>query len=464
MKKRDRTEASFKRILETIPLATALSLVCIIAFCREGAAQVEIGGYIRTDNRIRLGGEHRFTWNENQLDLNVEASVSENAQFYGEFMVRGFGLSDAERSSELQRKEKDRVQPWGMELKEAYIDLYGFITGRLDLRIGRQRIAWGTADKINPTDNLNPDDLEDPLDFGRKLGTNALQATCYIGEYTLTGVYIPVFTPAVLPPPDWSFTSGSAPPLPPGMSLRRISDQVRLPDRTPQESSMVGLKAAKNFFEYDFSLSYFYGRDDLPIATKVDLTPVDSTIVDVTTTLCFPRMQVIGLDMAGAIGDIGIWAEGTVSLPEEVETEVIIPTEGGVVTQRMTALKDEAYFKGVIGGDYTFKNGIYINGQYIHGFPMERGRDTLEDYFILAVEKKFLNDELKLRLAGFVEIKDFEEAAESYAAALLPEVSCYPFDSIEIILGSYVIEGKRGTTFGDFKKNDELYLKCKMSF
>jgi len=46
------------------------------------------------------------------------------------------------------------------------------LTSTLDIRIGRQRIAWGTADKLNPTDNLNPDDLEDIFDFGKHLDSN----------------------------------------------------------------------------------------------------------------------------------------------------------------------------------------------------------------------------------------------------------------------------------------------------
>jgi len=445
-------------------VTSMLCLAAVLMFCGQSLADVHLGGYVETDNRLRLQGGKNFTWNENRLGLKLEGAPSEGAHFYGELVVKGFGFSDAEQSPDLMRKDKSRVMPWAVEFKEAYVDFYGLLLENLDVRIGRQRIAWGTADKINPTDNLNPDDLEDPLDFGRKLGTNALKATCYVGDYTLTGVYIPVLTPAVLPPPDWAFTSGDALPLPPGMHLREMSDEILLPDRTPQKNSMVGLKAAKNFFEYDFSLSYFYGRDDFPIAAKVDLTPVDSAAVDLATTLIFPRMQVIGLDMAGAIGDVGVWAEGVMSLPEEVETEVTTPTEEGMVTQNIVALKDEAYFKGVIGGDYTFKNGIYVNGQYIHGFPTERGREALEDYFVLALEKKCLNEALKLRLAGFVEVKDFEEVEEHYAAALLPEVSYYPFDSTEILLGGYVIEGKRGTAFGNFKKNDELYLKCKVNF
>ena len=42
------------------------------------------------------------------------------------------------------------------ELREAFVDLR---FGHLDVRAGRQMIAWGRADGVNPTDNLSGQDL-----------------------------------------------------------------------------------------------------------------------------------------------------------------------------------------------------------------------------------------------------------------------------------------------------------------
>ena len=61
-------------------------------------------------------------------------------------------------------------------IREAYLDLSH---GPLDLRIGKQIIAWGRADRINPTDNLTPRDytLLVPDDDDQRLGTPAVKAT-----------------------------------------------------------------------------------------------------------------------------------------------------------------------------------------------------------------------------------------------------------------------------------------------
>ncbi len=175
--------------------------------------------------------------------------------------VRSLGFSTVKKSADLFIRNK--ILPVEMEIREAYIDVYGFLFPWLDLRIGRQRIAWGTADRINPTDNLNPDDLEDIWDFGRHLGSDAIKATGYFGQFSLTGVFIPSFVPASPPLPDWA--EAFMPSLEiNGFSLVNWRDEIILPKNNFKSSSIAGLKLSTNFRGYDFSLSYVWGRDDLP--------------------------------------------------------------------------------------------------------------------------------------------------------------------------------------------------------
>ena len=141
------------------------------------AGELEINGYVKSDNRIRLKKENTFSLNENTLSLKIKKDISAHASVYGNVELTNSNRQKVTDASDLQ--SMDNVDPWQMELKEAYINFYGFLTDNLDLTVGKQRIAWGTADKLNPTDNLNPDDLSDPLDFGEKLGSNEIgRASC----------------------------------------------------------------------------------------------------------------------------------------------------------------------------------------------------------------------------------------------------------------------------------------------
>ncbi len=429
---------------------------------------VSITGYIQTDNRIQTKS-NKFTWNENRLNLRLEGAPSDKYHYFSEIRLRGFGFPATSRFSDLQMQEKNKVYPWGLEFREAYVDLYGFGLKNLDVRIGRQVIAWGTADALNPTSNISPDDLEDIFNFGEKLGTNAVNASYYIGDnLTINGVYVPVFTPATLPFGDFADAFSAPMDLPPGMVVRRLSDKIILPERKPSESSQIGLKASTNLLGYDLSLSYFKGRDDLPILSKATITPVDMIgTVDITTELIYPEMQVIGGDFAGSIGSVGIWGEGAVYMPEEVTMTTIAPSPitGQMETTQTVALDDEPYCKFVLGGDYTFKNGLYFNGQYLHGFLHERGKDELNDYFTFRLEKTLLNDKFKIvPIGGAVAINDWDDVKNNYGLVYAPELSYFPSDNVELNIGSFIIDGKGDNMFGMIKGLDEIIFRLKVSF
>ncbi len=440
-----------------------LSLLCFSHSLLAQSSGIKWNGYMQTDNRLRLKDDREFSWQEYRLDLKTEANPMENAHFYSEIWLRSLGFPAVQNSTDLA--SKDKVSPLNLDLREAYVDFYEFLSGNLDIRIGRQRIAWGTADKLNPTDNLNPDDLEDIWDFGRHLGSDGLKASYYLGDYTLTSVYVPIFTPAVLPRGDWASALSPSMQSPAGLTLKSLTDTIIMPENNPEESSITGVKISKNYFGYDFSLSYVYGRDDLPLARKVTFTPTGIPgEVDIASELIYPRIHITGIDMAGAIASVGVWAEAAVFFPEEVTMTTDLSALGMEI-QESIALDDKPYVKYVLGADYTFKNGIYINIQYLHGFIHERSAGNLEDYFMFGLEWKLLDDKVKIiPVGGGVEIKNFEDIENNYALILTPELTYYPVTNAEITLGVRWIDGKNSTTFGRVKDNDELSLKAKYYF
>jgi hypothetical protein len=326
-------------------------------------SDLSINGYIKTDNRLRFD-TNEFTWNENRLNLRFEGAPSDKYHFFSEVRLRGLGFPTITQSS--------------------------------DLRVGRQIISWGTADKINPTSNISPDDLEDIFNFGEQLGTNALTATYYLNDnITLTGVFVPIFTPSTLPYGDFSNAFAPTMDMMPGTFPRSFSDKIVLPENKLSESSQYAFKTSTNLFGYDLSFSYFKGRDDLPLVDKVTSTPVDTLgTVNIATELIYPKMQVIGADFAGSIGRVGFWGEGAIFIPDKVELSTFMQTQMGLQPQgTLIALDDKPYFRYVIGGDYTFKNGLYLNAQFLHGFIHERGEENLNDYVAFRFEKKLFNSE-----------------------------------------------------------------------
>ena len=439
-------------------------IVFVLAFTFQLFAQVSINGYLRTYDRFRLQQNGKLSWNENTLGLKFEGTPSDQIHYYSEIRLRGFGFPTVRHSFQLQNRSKSEVQPWGLEFREAYVDIYGFLTKNLDIRIGRQRIAWGTADKFNPTDNLNPDDLEDIFDFGRHLGSNAIKADYYLGKFTLTGVFIPIFTPATLPYGDWVNAFSQTGDLPHGVQISSVRDSLFLPENKLSESSAFAFKLATTVDDYDVSLSYYYGRDDLPLLTRAYFMPdrnMQGYYFTGNLQMIYPKMQVIGADMAGSIGSVGVWAEGAMFLPQKYYSYFTFPT----VTQKEVALSNKPYIKFVVGGDYNFKNGWYVNGQYLHGFLHERGRDNLHDYFIIRFEKNFFNDALKISPFGAaISVNDWKNIKHNYGFAGGPEVDYYPLDALEVSAGAYLINGQGNNIFSKVKDFDETYFKVTYSF
>jgi len=425
-------------------------ILIIITFNLAISQNLKIGGYVQFDDRVRIK-DRSTSWEEYRLDLTGQVEF-EKLNFYSEVWFRNFGSTNVKKLIELS--DKDKVAPVDVDIREAYVDFKGFIFDNLDLRIGRQRIAWGTADKLNPTDNLNPDDLEDIWDYGRHLGSNAVKLSYYVGDFTFTGVFIPKFVPAVLPRGDLmgvfvdEFYSG----FPTGVSF--ISDRivVREPSETLDDASKFGFKVAKrDLFGFDVSLSYVYGRDDIPVVKRIYL----QNFVPDSVILEFPRMRVLGFDLTGEIIGVGVWTEAGIFFPDRVDMEIV---NMGYVN----VLDKKSYTRFVVGLDYTTRGGIYMNLQFLHGFVHERGRGNLKNYLTFNFEKKYMNDKVKLNfLSGGIE---FKKLRNDYAVIYNPQLSFAPIDNFELVVGGRFINGRGKTTFGRLKDRDEIYVKVKYSF
>lgn len=159
----------------------------------------------------------------------------------------------------------------------------------------------------------------------------------------------------------------------------------------------------------------------------------------------------MGADFAGDFRSVGFWGEVALFFPEEIKSGSDI------------ILSDEPYLKYTLGMDYTFRGGIYLEAQFVHGFFTERGRGNLNNFLIAKIEKKYLNNELTLSLAGSLEAKD-TDIEESYGTSLFPEVSYRPRDNLELTAGVYIFNWRSGTLLGSLSDQDQVTLQVKMNF
>ena len=209
-----------------------------------------------------------------------------------------------------------QLQPQ-LEIGEAYLDFSG---ENHELRIGRQRRAWGAALEINPTDNLNPPNPADP--FGEKEPVIMVAGDYYLSNtHTLTGVIIPFHQPAV-----------HKILLPAGMFE---ADPVVDDWTNTQYAVRI---SGKGVYGWDYALCYLRGFEALPFVKikKTSTGPVPERIY-------FREYQVVGLDLATGLGGAGLWTEAAYFFPRE----------------------GDQYYTAVAGGDYKFGTGLYLVGQLV---------------------------------------------------------------------------------------------------
>ncbi len=468
-----------------------LGALCLSAAAQDEKPSVSMSwsGYMQTDNRLSLTGEKDFTWQEYRLDLRSELKVERKARFYGEFWIRDLGFPQLNYLADLQKSGS--VLPMDISFRKAYVEIYDAGITSLDLSIGRQRFVWGTADKINPTDNLDPDDLEDIWDMGRHLGSDGIQAKYYLGKMTISAVFLPFFRPAVLP--SGAGVEGIKPKLPdlPGMVIRTTTDTLVLPSPKPRESSSAAIKTGVHFSGFDASLSYAYCRDDIPLLAgqvlvpqaqsraqaDVDLRDETVEIREARSTYIFPRLHIAGIDMAGMIGRLGVWGEAALYIPEkrvDMKTSFSGNDTVAQIFQSMhylssslytpqPSLTGDPYAKFAVGMDCTLPWNMYFNMQYVHGFVHERG-DSLEDYIFFNADWNFFNNKLKISPFGIIlEIKDYDDFANSYAIVDQPHISWFPVENAELNVGVRLIDAAPGTYFGT-ARNNEAFLRVKYAF
>jgi hypothetical protein len=319
-------------------------------------------------NRLELPEGPERNWNT--LGLNLDAA-------YGRFKAVAKidftldGISTGIQSvGDLYNIEK--VEPYWFNVPALYLDIKNVLVDGLDLRVGQQVVSWGVGDQFNPTNNLNPDDLRDPLLFGKQQGNFMVKADYWISDdWSVSGVMVPVFQPALLPRSAalapaaldrLPFLDDVAPGDRAGYNLRhRVAaeqDTARrllasptvvnnarpvLPE-TNFENIQWAYRLAGTVAEQDVALSYYYGRTDFPVPianhTRYDKTPQcdpkapkDKTrcidgLLRTDATLAYPKMHAYGLNAAGEIPlswikdslkGIGYRIEAAVIVPDRVE-------------------------------------------------------------------------------------------------------------------------------------------------
>ncbi len=351
-----------------------------------------------------------------------EAAVDIYLNAVGNAAVKSFG----------SLQNYNAVQPFTVEPQDLYVKGRDLFFKGFDLTVGNQLIYWGVGDQFNPTNNLNSDDVRDPLLFGKQQPNFMVKADYWIRDnLSMSAVLVPVFKPALLPA---SSALGAADiqrmPFVDDYFRRRIEAQFGFAglsgfptvvhSLTPvvpgpsMDNMQFAYRVAGSLAEQDIAFSYYVGRTDFPQpfsnhtseAKGVRCDPNKPTncidgVLNTDVLLGYPRMQVFGLNASGefnpfkraskSIHGIGYRVEVAYVVPQRTTLELTesalpdvlegageynyqgINAPGAAGGSPPAVVEDTPFLKWTIGLDYTFGSHVYVNAQWVHGLADEFG-------------------------------------------------------------------------------------------
>lgn len=338
-----------------------------------------------------------------------------------------------------------------LSLREA---VAAFQVGHLDLAVGKQFFAWGTADAHNPSDNLNPYDYLDPID-SEKMGVYSAAARLTGGASSLTLVLVPVFTPSRLP-----LAASRWVPPPPGGTVA-VVDNRELPS-TSAGNMEYAARFRTTAAGWDLSVSYFEGFEHTP-AVKLSAAEVAPGVTVPRVTPVFTRERVPGFDFS------------TILFRQ-------IEVHGEAVARLVDRNGRDDRFRAIVGLNYTWDPGVawLQDLVFVAEYYREKilasdersavvGADRLID--VGAPLLNNLPDEtvigrLALRFTEKTQLKvtaavDLSRSVNYYTQA---RVSHKVTDTLHADAGVDVFTGEQDTFWGRWGSNDRFFFAVKYFF
>ena len=260
-------------------------------------------------------------------------TLGSRGEFFASVELRADGTDDSRRRAFVE---------------EAYLDLY---LGPMDLQIGRQILAWGQADAVNPTDFFSAWDFADILDAdNEKLGQTSIRATWYSGDWSVEAVATPRTVSSRLPAVNGRWWPDQGPTIPnpfyPNVGEPELQASYRYGSESfPDGRAAWGVRAAGVVGRFDVSISGYAGPGHLPILVPDVVADPISGSADITLVRRAYGMTALGVDIATAFGSWGFHGEGAV-----------YTTEDGDGTDPSV---EDPFIRYVVGADRRISNGVF---------------------------------------------------------------------------------------------------------
>ena len=397
------------------------------AFSQIEGNPLQLSGYVRNYTGLLTESPNNFSIVQNTLNLNMEHHTNKIGMKVNPFIHHYF-------DKEIE-----------LGLREAYLDVY---FKNFDFRIGKQQVIWGKAEGVFITDVVSPKDLREFLlpDFDEiRTGITAVKANYYVGNKTLEAVWSPVFTPTQLPDeksvwsPEMNFL------LPPVFDYSNAGAKASL------ENSELFLRFSSMGSKLDYEVvggTFLYDDPALRVTPIIDPSTMQASGLLVAPE--YHRVTMAGGSLSLPLGAVVLRTEGAYYSGRNFQTSM--PGMAGSLIE-----KNNLHY--MAGLDYALA-GIKLSAQFIQEYILEYEQgiqnEEFENTMTFLAKKDFMREKLWIELFGYVGLNTAD-------ALVRPKLSYSLADGFDIQAGANLFFGDEGR-FGQYDKNDMIYVKFKYSF
>lgn len=211
-------------------------------------------------------------WSGDRLSSAAKAKVNAEVRAKGRIEVASGVVFEGEGWAASNPRGEGQIDA---DVRAAFVELS---LGGVTLKAGRQALAWGRTDRINPTDVLAGRDLQRLVteEDDNRMGQFAVTLALPLGGGTLNGVWQPEFRASRLP---------NGAPIP-SIPLRR--------------SASYALRYERYGAGFDFSLTLANGPDHTPWLTPATINGQPQI------AFSYPIVTTLGADFSTTLGAYGI--------------------------------------------------------------------------------------------------------------------------------------------------------------
>lgn len=416
--------------------STKIFIVGVVLMTITFGQSLDVSGYVRSYIGVLANDDLEFAITQNTIHLTVEKKMG-NVGFMANTTIYQYPNSDID-----------------FDLSEVYIDIF---FDKMDLRLGRQMIIWGKAEGVFITDIISPKDLSEFLlrDFDEvRTGITALKADYYLGDNTFELVWIPKFTPTIMP------TETSIWSRQPSFSLPSTTDYSKNVVPGTLENSEIFLKFSGMSSLIDFEIMAGTMWDDDPT-------------LHITTIVESGNPQPLGLTLAPQHHRLTL---GGGSFSTEIKG-IVLRGEGAYYSGKQfsalntmglpSELMKKNYLQYLVGTDLNIGETLF-SAQFIQRTIMDYDESIVlgktDNMLTFLLNRTLLRETLMLQLFGYVGLSNED--------ALIRPTLSYDFaDGFKILAGANIfyrgndsIPPDINEMFGYYDDNDMVYLKVKYSF